>query len=440
MVINTPDGNTISTAEHTCAMMMALARRVPHAASSMREGHWDRKSFSGSELYGKSLGIIGVGKIGKAVAERMQSFQMKVLGFDPLLSTEQAQKLGITSVSLDELLEQSDYISVHAPLIDATRGLIDKTTLNQCKDGVRLINCARGGIVNELDLLECLQSGKVAGAALDVFEIEPPDDSRLALIAHPLVVTTPHIAASTAEAQERVALQVAEQIINALQGHPVGSALNAAAVKSAARPEVQPYIQLATLLGRVVAQIHSSPIQRISVSCKGAVTRRFGNALLTAATSGVLSERLSSHVNLVNAMTLAEDAGVPLSIEFENAPVGYTDVVSVKLISANEIHEISGAVFGEGDMRVVELDGYHVELRLPGRFIIYINQDRPGILAAVGAILADSSVNIGSMALGRRKGEPNAVTAMLVDHKVSDETLDAMKSIGGVQTINLVEL
>ena len=440
MVINTPDGNTISTAEHTCAMIMSLARRVPHAAASMRAGEWDRKSFSGAELYGKTLGIIGVGKIGKGVAERLQSFGMKVIGFDPLLSAEHAKKIGIRSVSFEDLMREADIVSVHAPLIDSTRGLINKESIALCKDGVRIINCARGGIVRELDLLEALQEGKVAGAALDVFENEPPDESRTLLVQHPNVVTTPHIAASTSEAQERVARQVADQVINALQGRPVASAVNASAVASAARPEIQPYIKLAQLLGRVVAQIHKSPIQRISIDCEGSITRRFGDALLTSATSGVLCERLSSPVNLVNAITLAEDAGVPLSIAYGDAPVGYTDVISVKLYSANEIHEISGAVFTGGDLRVVELDGCHVELRLPGQFLVYRNQDRPGILASVGAILAASGVNIGSMAIGRGKGTETAITAMMVDQRVSDATLNELRSIGGIESINLISV
>jgi D-3-phosphoglycerate dehydrogenase len=253
-------------------------------------------------------------------------------------------------------------------------------------------------------------------------------------------VTTPHIAASTSEAQERVALQVAEQIVNALRGLPVASAVNASAVASAARPEIQAYIKLAEVLGRVVAQLHTSSIQRISISCKGAVTRRFGDALLTSATSGILSERLSSPVNLVNAITLAEDAGVPLSIGYDDAPIGYTDVICVKLHSTNEIHEITGAVFAGGDLRVVELDGYHVELRLPGRFLVYRNEDKPGILAAVGAILATSDVNIGSMAIGRGEQTPTAITAMMIDQSVSEEALDRLRSIGGIDSINLVSV
>ncbi|NND70506.1 MAG: phosphoglycerate dehydrogenase [Rhodothermales bacterium] len=440
MVINTPDGNTISTAEHTCAMMMSLARRVPHAAASMWGGKWDRKSFSGSELYGKTLGIVGVGKIGKAVAQRMQAFDMDVLGFDPLLSAEHAEKLGITPVSFEELMRRSDFVTVHAPLIDGTRGLINEASLALCRDGVCIINCARGGIVIEEDLLRAIEAGKVAGAALDVYEIEPPGDSRSALINHPRVVTTPHIAASTAEAQERVARQVAEQIVNALDGRPVASAVNAAAVKSAARPEIQPYIELAALLGRVAAQLHDSPIKKIGVCCRGDLTRRFGDALLTSATSGVLSERLTSPVNLVNAITLAEDAGIPLSIEMDDAPAGYSEVISVRLFGATEEHEVSGAVFGGEDSRIIEIDGFHLELRLRGQFLVYRNEDRPGMLAAVGDILARAGVNIGSMALGRSSEHEIALTGMLVDDEVTEETIRAIQSVRGVERVNLLRV
>ena len=440
MVINTPDGNTISTAEHTCAMMMSLARRVPHAAASMWSGNWDRKSFSGSELYGKTLGIVGVGKIGKAVAERMRSFEMAVLGYDPLLSAEHAEKLGITPVSFEELMQRSDFVSVHAPLIEGTRGLINARTLELGKDGVCIINCARGGIVVEEDLLAALETGKVAGAALDVYEVEPPGESRSALINHPRVVTTPHIAASTAEAQERVARQVAEQIVNALEGRPVASAVNAAAVKSAARPEIQPYIELASLLGRVAAQLHDEPVKKITVCCRGELTRRFGDALLTSATSGVLSERLTSPVNLVNALALAEDAGVPLSIEMDDAPGGYSEVVAVRLGGTSKGHEVSGAVFGGDDARIIEIDGFHLELRLPGQFLVYRNVDRPGMLAAVGEILATAGINIGSMALGRSSEHEIALTGMLVDDDVSDETVRAIQSITGVELVNLLRV
>lgn len=441
MVINAPDGNTISTAEHTCAMLMALARRVPHAASSMWDGKWERKKYAGSEVYGKTLGIVGVGKIGRAVAARMQSFGMTVVGFDPLLSEEHAEKIGIRLLPVSELLQQSDYITVHTPLIDSTRNLLNDETLAQCVPGVRIINCARGGIVDEMALLRALESGHVAGAALDVFEMEPPDETRRSLIEHPNVVTTPHIAASTAEAQEKVARQVAEQVVNALEGRAVTSAVNAAAISSAASPEIRPYIQLAEKLGKVAAQIHGeAPVRRIAIVCKGDLVRRYKDVLLIAVARGVLSHRLSDPVNLVNALALAEEAGIPLSIEMEESRTGYTEVIGVRLEGGEKTNSVEGSVFGSNDVRVVGLNGHDLELRLEGNFLVYRNQDRPGMLATVGGVLASASINIGSMAIGRMEGEGMALSAMQIDDLPEEGLLDSIRKIEGIEEVRLLKV
>lgn len=438
LVINAPDGNTISTAEHTCAMIMSLARRVPHAASSMWDGKWERKKFAGSELYGKTLGVIGIGKIGRAVATRMQSFGMNVVGYDPLLSADHAEKLGVQLVSIPELLSQSDFITVHTPLVDGTRNLLNADAFEQCVPGVRIINCARGGIVDEVALLKALESGKVAGAALDVFEVEPPDDTRRGLVVHPNVVTTPHIAASTAEAQEKVARQVAEQVVNALEGRAVTSAVNAAALSLASSPEARPYIQLAEKLGAVCAQLSGDGhVEKITLQCKGDIVRRYRDVLLIAVVRGVLSHRLTDPVNLINALALAEEAGIPLSIDLEESRAGYSELVGVQLRTGGETHTVQGSVFGSEDQRIVFVEGYEIELKLDGSFLIYNNLDRPGMLASVGALLAGGPVNIGAMALGRTKGEKMALTAMQVDDVPSEGVLNAIRALEGVERVRL---
>lgn len=438
LVINAPDGNTISTAEHTCAMIMSLARRVPHAASSMWDGKWERKKFAGSELYGKTLGVIGIGKIGRAVAARMQSFGMTIVGFDPLLSEEHAEKLGIRLVSIPELLAASHFITVHTPLVDGTRNLLNEEAFASCVPGVRIINCARGGIVDEVALLKALESGRVAGAALDVFEVEPPDDTRRGLVLHPNVVTTPHIAASTAEAQQKVARQVAEQVVNALEGRAVTSAVNAAALSMASNPEARPFIQLAEKLGAVCAQLAGDePVRKITVQCKGDIVRRYRDVLLIAVVRGVLGHRLTDPVNLINALALAEEAGIPLGIDMEESRGGYSELVGVQIDTGDVRHTVQGSVFSDDDQRIVFVDGYEIELRLDGSFLIYNNQDRPGMLASVGALLAGEAVNIGAMALGRKKGEEMALTAMQVDDVPSEAVMNDIRAMEGVEKLRL---
>ncbi|MEM8559643.1 MAG: phosphoglycerate dehydrogenase, partial [Bacteroidota bacterium] len=304
LVVNAPDGNTISTAEHTCAMMQALARRIPHAHASVTAGEWARKQFSGAELMGKTLGVVGVGKIGRAVARRMQGFEMRVLGFDPVLAEDAARRLGIELVSLDRLFAESDYITVHTPLNDATRGLLNAETLAQCKPGIRLVNCARGGIIAEADLLAALDSGQVAGAALDVFSEEPLSDDLLRLAQHPRVVATPHIAASTGEAQEKVAVQITEQVVRALNDEPVSTPVNAGALRAAAQPEAKPFLDLADRLGQVASQLVDSNLRRITVRSYGEALHRYTEVLAVAALRGVMARWSPEPVNLINASTL----------------------------------------------------------------------------------------------------------------------------------------
>ncbi len=438
LVINAPDGNTISTAEHTVAMLMAMARRIPQAHASVAAGRWDRKAFKGSELYEKTLGVVGVGKIGRAVAERMQAFGMDVLGYDPVLSHEVAERLGISLVSLDELFEKSDFITFHTPLNEATRGLVNRETLARCKRGVFLVNCARGGIIDEEALLEALETGQVGGAALDVYSQEPPPPALAPLTAHPNVVATPHIAASTEEAQRKVAEQVTEQVIHALKGEPVHSAVNAMAIRMAAHTEVRPYLELAEKLGRIAGQLGSGHLERVVVRAHGDIPNRYAEVLKIAVLKGLLGGSRSRPVNLINAPVLAQEAGLSVEAQIYTAKGGFSNLLEVVLETDRERREVAGTIFGADDPRLVRIDDYWLEVRAEGHMLFYRNVDRPGMLAAVGGILAEADLNIGALALGRTGKGAMALTAISVDDPVPEPVLQKISALEGVAGVQLI--
>lgn len=441
LVINAPDGNTVSTAEHTCAMLLALARRIPQANASLTSGAWNRKAFTGSELEEKTLGVIGIGKIGRAVAHRMKGFGMRVLGFDPVLSSEAAERLGIELVSLEKIYEESDFITVHTPLNDATRSLLNEKTLAQCKQGVCIVNCARGGIVDEKALIEALKNGQVGGAALDVYSQEPPPEGMEELLRHPHVVVTPHIAASTDEAQEKVARQITEQVILALRGQPVNSPVNAMAIRMAAQREVQPYLHLAEKLGQIARQLSSGTLKRITVSCHGDIPHRYAEVLSISALKGMLADVLSEPVNLINANILADSMGLEVIEQRGVVSDSFTNRIDVHLETSAGPRSVCGTVFGADDSRLVRVDQYDVEVKLEGRLLFYSNEDRPGMVAAVGAILADADINIGTLQLGRTGGRGGmAMTALSVDDDISTDILARIAALDGVQGVKMVNL
>ncbi|MEM8598548.1 MAG: phosphoglycerate dehydrogenase [Bacteroidota bacterium] len=440
LVVNAPDGNTISTAEHTCAMMQTLARRIPHAHASVTAGEWARKQFSGAELLGKTLGVVGVGKIGRAVARRMQGFEMRVLGFDPVLGEDAARRLGIDLVDLPTLFAESDYITVHTPLNDATRGLLNAETLAQCKDGVRLVNCARGGIIDEPALLGALVSGKVAGAALDVFSEEPLSEALLTLAQHPRVVATPHIAASTGEAQEKVAVQITEQVVRALQGDPVSTPVNAGALRAAAQPEAKPFLDLADRLGQIASQLVDGSLRRITVRSYGEALHRYAEVLTVAALRGVMARWSPEPVNLINASTLAREMGLHTSEEWRTSSgdYDYPNLVEVIVETADRTRSVIGTVRAPGDGRLVGLDGYRFEGKPAGHLLFYRNVDRPGMLATVGGILAEAEVNIAALALGRSGPGAVALTVISTDEAVPADVRRRVEAIEGVEDVRVV--
>jgi len=432
LVLNAPDGNTISTAEHTCAMILSLSRQIPQANESLTQGKWERKSFMGSELYGKTLGIVGVGKIGQTVAERMKSFGMQIIGFDPVLSQEAADKLGISLKSLDEVFAESDFISVHTPLTDSTRGMINKDSISKCKDGVRLVNCARGGIIDENDLPEMINSGKVAGAALDVYSSEPPTAELLEMVANQKIITTPHIAASTDEAQEKVAIQVTEEVINALSGKPVMTPVNSLAIKMATESEVQPLLLVANVLGRFAGQVDTGRMSGLHVSCHGDIQARYGNLITIGAVAGAIDKWNDQPINFVNAISIAEESGIKIGESRSEDAGPFSKLISVEVKTEEGTTSVSGTVFGPEDVRIVGIDDYDIEFRPEGRVLFFRNEDKPGMIAAVSGLLAAAGVNIAAVSLGRKSKGDQAVTIMKVDQDVPEGVLTEIRSIEGV--------
>lgn len=440
LVLNAPAGNTISTAEHTMALLLALSRRIAAASMSLRSGEWNRKAFTGTELFGKTLGIVGAGKIGKAVAERARAFGMHILAYDPVLAPEVADGIGISLVPMDTLLEESDFITVHTPLNTSTRGLIDAEALSKCKSGVGVINCARGGIIDEIALLEALNSGLVGGAALDVFTSEPPSRELHELLSHDRVVATPHIAASTSEAQEKVARQVTEQVIHALRNEPVSTAVNLSIGSSDMRPEIRPYLSLATRLGVFVSRLMVGRVKRILVGCRGEMLQPGAALLEVAVLKGFLSTLSTSPVNYINAPILAREAGLHSGYETHPVETGFSSRLDVEVLTDEGSIQVSGTVFGENEPLLVRINEFRLEVRPEGVILLYRNNDRPGMLASVGAVLARNHINIASLALGRKMKGEDALTAINVDENVPDQVLEEIRALHGIFDIHAIEL
>ncbi len=438
IVMNTPGGNTLSTAEHTFSMLMALARNIPNANASLVAGRWDRKKFMGTELFGKTLGIAGLGKIGREVAIRAQAFGMVTIGYDPVLGADVASKMNVELVSLEEIYRRSDFITVHTPLNDETRGLLNEQTIAKCKKGVRIINCARGGIVEEAALLKALDSGHVAGAAIDVYVEEPPKD--YTLVKHPKVVATPHLGASTEEAQEKVAIQIAEQIADALKDRGIVGAVNAAALQAGVPNEIKPYLLLAEKLGSLLAQVLKGQLKEISVDLTGELLHKHSELIKTGVLRGLLSKIMSQPVNYINAPVLAQSMGVRISEKKDVDSGDYANLLTIGYKTDVEERSFAGTALGGKHLKIVRLDKYNVEGNPNGTFLYYTNIDRPGMLAKVGAILAEANINIAGLSLGRSGVGERALTVVGVDNPISDVVLQKVAALDGVFNAKVVTL
>ncbi len=438
IVMNTPGGNTLSTAEHTFSMLMALARNIPNANASLVAGRWDRKKFMGTELFGKTLGIIGLGKIGREVAIRAQAFGMVTISYDPVLGVDVASKMKVELVTLDEIFRRSDFITVHTPLSDETRGLLNEQTIARCKKGVRIINCARGGIVDEAALLKALDNGQVAGAALDVFVEEPPKD--YTLVKHPNVVATPHLGASTEEAQEKVAIQIAEQIADALKDRGIVGAVNAAALQAGVPNEIKPYLSLAEKLGSLQAQVMKGQLKELSIDLTGELLHKHSELIKAGVLRGLLSKIMSQPVNYINAPVLAQSMGVRISEKKDVDSGDYANLLTIGYKTDVEERSFAGTALGGKHLKIVRLDKYYVEGNPNGTFLYYTNIDRPGMLAKVGTILAEANINIAGLSLGRSGIGERALTVVGVDNPIPDAVLQKVAALDGVFNAKVVTL
>ena len=439
LVMNTPGGNTISAAEHTVALMLAASRKIPQANISLHLKKWDRKRFQGSELFGKTLGLIGLGKIGKEVAKRSKAFGMKIISFDPLVSSDSISDYGIQLVSLDEIWSNADIISVHTPLNDKTKNLISYEQLSRCRTGVMIINCARGGIVNETDLLKALKEGKVSAAGLDVFENEPPDFST-GLIQHPSVVSTPHLGASTEEAQQKVAIQIAEQIVAYFKNGSSTGAVNSSGINEIPNENLKAYVKLSEQMGKLLSQIRNDSLVKLSITFYGDLFNSNEKLISSALLKGFLMEQLDINVNFINAPVLADELGIVLEETVSSEQNNYLNLIEIKMITISSRWSFSGTVFGNSELRIVEINDFPVEFKPEGSILIYLNIDKPGMLSSVSSKLAAANINIAGLSLGRKTEGDHALTVVNIDSEINAHIQNSISEIKGIKdtyTVNI---
>jgi D-3-phosphoglycerate dehydrogenase / 2-oxoglutarate reductase len=438
VVMNTPGGNTVTTAEHTIAMLFSVARMIPQATASMKAGKWEKKKFMGVELFNKTLGIVGLGAIGGQVAKRAQGLEMNIIAYDPFLSEEKAQTMGIKKGSLDDIFAESDFITIHSPMTPETRGLINASTIAKMKNGVRIINCARGGIVNEHDLYEAMKSGKVAAAALDVLEKEPPENNPLLTLEN--LICTPHLGASTEEAQENVALAVAEQIADYLVHGTIRNAVNFPSIPSDQVPRLQPYINLAEKLGSFSCQIFEGGATEIIVEYCGDAATVNTAPVTIAALKGYLSPILLETVNFVNAPFIAKERGIEVK-ETKSSDAGdFFSKITIRIKAKNKESYVSGTLYSKKDPRVIEIDNFKVEIAPEGELLLMYNNDKPGVIGNIGNLLGKNNINIARMHFGRESAGGMAISVVSLDAKPGPEVLDQLKALPNILSIKQISL
>ncbi len=430
IVMNTPFGNSVTTAEHALALMFALARDIPAADASTRAGKWEKSRFLGVELTGKTLGVVGCGNVGANVATRALGLKMRVVAFDPFLSAERAQQLGVEKVAFDELLSRADIITLHTPLTPQTRNLLSDEALAKTRRGVRIINCARGGLLDEAALLRALESGHVAGAALDVFAEEPATHNPL--FSHPHVVCTPHLGASTIEAQEKVALQIAEQMADYLTRGAIANAVNFPSITAEEAPRLKPFVALAEKLGLFAGQLACSAAEKVSLVYEGVIAKEKVKALTAAAVAGLLRPHLEC-VNIVSAPVLAKARGVDIEEITRDRESDYESLVTLRAFTAQGEIALSGTVFHDGKPRVVRIGDMAVDAEFAPSMLYLTNEDKPGFIGRFAGILGEAGVNIATLALGRDAPGGSAVALVGVDGPLAESTLQAIQRVPGVK-------
>ncbi len=432
VVMNTPFGNSITTAEHAIALMFALARELPQADASTQAGKWEKNRFMGVELTSKTLGLIGAGNIGSIVADRALGLKMKVIAYDPFLTPERAVQLGIEKVELDELLARADFITLHTPLTDQTRNILSRENLARTKKGVRIINCARGGLIDEEALKEALESGHVAGAALDVFTEEPAKANPL--FGAPGLVATPHLGASTTEAQVNVAIQVAEQMSDYLMKGGVTNAINMPSLSAEEAPKLRPYMSLAERLGSLVGQLEGRNIDGVAIEAEGAAAS-LNQKPITGAVLAGLMHVYSDTVNMVNAPFLAKERGLDVREVRHDREGDYHTLVRVTVKTAKSEKSVAGTLFGNAAPRLVEIFGIKVEAELTGEMIYIVNDDQPGFIGRLGTTLGEAGINIGTFNLGRRAAGGEAIALVSVDSPIGPALVKELKALPGVRVV-----
>ncbi len=431
VVMNTPGGNTTTTAEHTVAMMMSLARWIPQATSTTKGGKWEKKKFMGSELFNKTLGVVGLGNIGSIVADRALGLKMHVLAFDPFVTQEKAQAMGIELATLDQIWERADFITVHTPLTDKTRGLLNKDTFAKMKKGVRIINCARGGIVDEKDLYDAIKEGKVAGAAFDVFVEEPvPADHPLLTLDE--VIVTPHLGASTDEAQVNVSIAIAEQIVEYLTSGGIRNAVNVPSVSPEALPTLQPYLRLAESMGAMQAQLAQGNLKKVTVEYAGDVVN-LGVAPITVAFQKGFFDAITEGVNYVNAPVMARERGIEILESKHSKAEDFASTITLRTTTDKGEHVLVGALFGKNDVRIVRIDEFLVEIVPTGTVVLFENEDVPGVIGNVGTAMAKHGINIVQMYVGRTPSQSGtAMSVVLLEKPLTEEQVKELGSLPAI--------
>lgn len=440
IVMNTPEGNTISTAEHSFSMLMALARNIPQAHMSVSSGEWNRKKFLGSQLQGKTLGVIGFGRIGREVAKRASVFGMKIVVFDPFISKASVKEYPVEFKDLKGMLKVADFITMHTPMTPETKHILNDETFKLCKKGVRIVNCARGGIVDEKALEKAIKSGKVAGAALDVFESEPPGDHPLLKL--PQVIATPHLGAATQEAQENVAIDVANQVVDALHGRAIKNAVNLPNLDPETLRVAKPWINVSEKMGLLHSQLFGGSLKKVTIRLNGEPAR-FGFAPITIAVlKGLLTPVCGDTVNFVNAPALAKERGVAVHESTSSVSNDFTNSIEIEAVFNKETHKIVGTIYGNDDPRIVQIDEFFIEVEPSDYVLVIKNEDQPGVVGKVGTILGKNKINIAQMTLGRlTKGRKVfAMTVIKTDSDVPASALSELKKFGPVIDAKVVSL
>jgi D-3-phosphoglycerate dehydrogenase len=438
VVMNTPEGNVITTAEHTISLMMSLTRNIPAGTASLKAGRWEKKNLQGRELYQKVLGLVGYGKIGAIVADRARGLKMRVIVHDPYVNPEHIQKEGFESVSLDELYRRSDYITVHVPKLKATTGMINREAFARMKDGVMIVNCARGGIVNEADLLEAIKSGKVAGAALDVFETEPP--GMCGLMEMDRLVCTPHLGASTLEAQTNVAIAVSRQIIDFLQNGTIVNAVNVPSVSGELLQRLGPYLFLADRMGSLQAQLVCGPVTEVTVEYTGDFQGMSLSSVTNSVLKGLLSHVVKDDVNFVNAPVLARDRGIKVSEMTSVESEDYANLITVRVNTTEMVNTVAGTIFGKKEARVVKINNFRLEMFPQGHLALIHNQDKPGAIGSIGTVMGKHQVNIGRMQVGQESADNRNVIILSTDTPIPEPALEELRTLSLVHTVVPLEL